>query len=71
MYSRVSGASIKSEVKVYCVGETTAVGEPKPGPLGRVAFAGVQRVGFVKAMVSMAAMGLGMGLMFGIVGKIF
>lgn len=53
------------------VGQTTAVGEPKPGPLGRVAFPPRgQPVTLGKAMVSMAAMGLGMGLMFGLIGKL-
>ena len=59
------------EEAVLHTGQTTAVGAPKPGSLGAASPFMGQRVPAGRALMSMAAVGAGMGLMFGIIGKIF
>ncbi|DBA97391.1 hypothetical protein WJX77_009710 [Trebouxia sp. C0004] len=53
--------------------ETTAVGEPKPGPLGRVQnrVMPVQAAGAGSSLLGMVAAGAGIGLVFSVIGRIF
>ncbi|KAL0035139.1 hypothetical protein WJX79_002976 [Trebouxia sp. C0005] len=53
--------------------ETSAVGEPKPGPLGRVQnrVMPVQAAGAGSSLLGMVAAGAGMGLVFSVIGRIF
>lgn len=53
--------------------ETTAVGEPKPGPLGRVQnrVMPVQASGAGSSLLGMVAAGAGIGLVFSVIGRIF
>ena len=53
-------------------GETTALGEPKPGPLGRVQsrIVAVQSAGSGSSLLGLVAAGAGMGLVFSIIGRV-
>lgn len=53
-------------------GETTALGEPKPGPLGRVQNRVVpaQSAGAGSSLLGMVAAGAGIGLVFSVIGRI-
>ena len=51
--------------------ETTAIGEPRPGPAGRVRLVGPSfGMGSTTSYVGLVAMGAGVGLVFGILGKL-
>ena len=52
-------------------GETTALGEPKPGPLGRVVVQQTRPVGLVQSMSGLVAAGAGVGLVFALIGRLF
>lgn len=54
-------------------GETTALGEPRPGPTGRVQnrVVPVQAAGAGSTLVGMVAAGAGIGLVFSLIGRIF
>ena len=60
---------------MFCYsGETTALGEPRPGALGRQASQSPlqARPGSLgQSVVSLLAMGAGVGIVFGILGRIF
>jgi len=47
--------------------ETTAVGEPRPGPLGRQA----AMPGQARSLVGLVGMGAGVGLVFALISRIF
>ena len=53
-------------------GETTALGEPKPGPLGRIQnkVMPVQSAGAGSSLLGMVAAGAGIGLVFSVIGRI-
>lgn len=53
-------------------GETTAVGEPKPGPLGRIQnrVMPVQSAGAGSSLLGMVAAGAGIGLVFSVIGRV-
>lgn len=51
--------------------ETTAIGEPRPGPNGRIQQAGPSfGRGSTTSYAGLVAMGAGVGLVFGILGKL-
>jgi hypothetical protein len=66
-------------VLVLCAGETTAVGEPLPGPEGRiVAAAGpgwqqqqVRQAGAGSVLMNSLAVGFGVGLVFAVIRLVF
>jgi hypothetical protein len=47
--------------------ETTAVGEPRPGPLGRQA----AMPGQARSLVGLVGIGAGVGLVFALISRIF
>lgn len=53
-------------------GETTALGEPKPGPLGRIQnkVMPMQTAGAGSSLLGMVAAGAGIGLVFSAIGRI-
>lgn len=55
-----------------CAGETTALGEPKPGPLGRVQnrVVPMQSGSAGSSLLGMVAAGAGIGLVFGVIGRL-
>lgn len=54
-----------------CAGETTALGEPKPGPLGRVQTRVVPVPGSAgSSLMGLVAAGAGIGLVFSLLGRI-
>ena len=51
--------------------ETTAIGEPRPGSAGRIQPAGPSfGMGSTTSYAGLVAMGAGVGLVFGILGKL-
>jgi hypothetical protein len=53
-------------------GETTALGEPRPGPEGRVAALTPPRLGSATAgLLGLVGVGAGMGLVFGVLRHLF
>ena len=56
---------------VIHAGETTAIGEPKPGPLGRVHTRVVptRSAGAGSSLLGMVAAGAGIGLVFSVIGR--
>jgi hypothetical protein len=49
----------------FSADETTAVGEPRPGPLGR------QQLGTGGSLLGLVGMGAGVGLVFALISRIF
>ena len=64
---------MSGDLCLTCADETTAVGEPKPGPLGRVQnrVMPVQASGAGSSLLGMVAAGAGIGLVFSVIGRIF
>lgn len=64
---------MSGDLCLTCADETTAVGEPKPGPLGRVQnrVMPVRGAGAGSSLLGMVAAGAGMGLVFSVIGRIF
>lgn len=64
---------LPAELWLTCADETTAVGEPKPGPLGRVQnrVVPMQAAGAGSSLMGMVAAGAGIGLVFSVIGRMF
>ena len=64
--------SIAMAAPASCAGETTAIGEPRPGPLGRVQnrVVPVQNAGAGSSLLGLVAAGAGVGLVFSVLGRV-
>ena len=55
---------------IPCAGETTAVGEAKPGPLGRIQNRVVPVQSAGSSLMGLVAAGAGVGLVFAVLGGV-
>ncbi len=70
---RLPESRLSGDLCLTCADETTAIGEPKPGPVGRVQsrVVPVQAAGTGSSLLGMVAAGAGIGLVFSVIGRIF